>query len=148
MGAVERRPLRLSQGVRQYENLKQGIGQEHDPETDMHRDIFYHTHKAWFYLEDVEPANAPLVVVPRSHRMTVFDLGDIYRDSIGSNKGSYRVPFEQKTRYDLQAKEIIVPANTLVIANTHGFHCRRRGLPGKQRHALHWSVRSNPFFSR
>jgi hypothetical protein len=148
MSAAERRSLGQADGTRHYENLVQGPGDEHDPETDLHSDIFFHTHKAWFYLEDVGLENGPLVVVPRSQRMTLLHLRDTYRESIGNNKGSRRVSAEQLRRYGLAEKEVIVPANTLVIANVHGFHCRRRGVPGNQRHALHWTMRSHPFFKR
>jgi hypothetical protein len=99
MSAAERRPLGDADGTRHYENLVQGPGDEHDPETDLHSDIFFHTHKAWFYLEDVNPENGPLVVVPRSHRMTLRHLTDTYRESIGRNQGSRRVSEEQLSSY-------------------------------------------------
>jgi hypothetical protein len=148
MSAAERRSLDLADGTRHYEILVQGPGEQHDPETDIHSDIFFNTHKAWFYLEDIRPENGPLVVVPRSHRMTLLHILDTYRESITKNSGSRRLSKSQLNRYGLLEKEVIVSANTLVIANTHGFHCRRRGTPGSQRQALHWSVRSHPFLKR
>jgi hypothetical protein len=80
--------------------------------------------------------------------MTLRHLGDTYRESIGSNKGSRRISASQLERYGLTEHEVVVPANTLVIANVHGFHCRRRGVAGNERHALHWTMRSHPFFKR
>jgi hypothetical protein len=148
MSAAERRNLGENDGTRHYENLVQGSSDEHDPETDLHSDIFFHTHKAWFYLDAVKPENAPLVVVPRSQQMTLQHLRDTYRESIGTNKGSRRISASQLERYGLAEQEVIVPANTLVLANVHGFHCRRRGVPGNQRHALHWTMRSHPFLNR
>ena len=44
----------LDQLLGKIEHLHQGIGPEHDAETDLHSDIFFHTHKAWLYLSDVE----------------------------------------------------------------------------------------------
>jgi hypothetical protein len=50
MSAAERRKLSESDGTRHYENLVQGPSEEHDPETDLHSDIFFHTHKAsWLF---------------------------------------------------------------------------------------------------
>lgn len=148
MSAAERRILGRADGTRHYEILVQGPGEQNDPESDLHSDIFFHTHKAWFYLNDVGLENGPLVVVPHSQKMTLLHLRDIYLESIGSNKGSRRLSKSQLERYGLLEKVVIVPANTLVIANTHGFHCRRRGTPGSQRHALHWTTRSHPFLKR
>ncbi|MDX1964648.1 MAG: phytanoyl-CoA dioxygenase family protein [Pirellulales bacterium] len=146
MQCAEKRKLDYTIGNHAYEHLVQGpLGEEKDPETDMHSDIFFHTHKAWLYLEDVAEEHGPLVAVKRSHLLTPKSLAYLYQESTSNNKGSRRITPEELTALGLTETVLTVPKNTLVIANVHGYHCRRRGQPGKERFALHWSLRANPF---
>ncbi len=146
MQAGERRPLGLSTGHRAFEHLVQGPESElTDPETHLHSDIFFHTHKAWLYLEDVGLEHGPLVAVKRSHLLSASQLGYVYAESCGTNQGSRRITLEEMRRLGFEETVLAVPKNTLVIANTCGYHRRLRGQPGKERFAIHWSLRANPF---
>jgi hypothetical protein len=146
MQCAEKRKLDHTIGTHAYEHLTQGpICDIKDPETDMHSDIFFHTHKAWLYLSDVSDENGPLVAVKRSHLLTTKQLAFLYQESIGTNKGSRRITPDELKELGLEETVVRVPKNTLVLANVHGYHCRRRGEPGKERFALHWTLRANPF---
>jgi len=142
----EKRALTQQSGSRALENLVQGPkGEIEDPESDLHSDIFFNTHKAWLYLEDVQMENGPLVAVKGSHRLSMGQLGYLYQESTSNNKGSRRITPEELTKLGMNETIMTVPKNTLVIANTCGYHRRIRGEPGKERFALHWTMRANPF---
>lgn len=144
--AVEKRPLAGKFGVRLLERLTQQPGaEEKDPETDLHSDIFYSVHKAWLYLSDVELADGPLVYVKRSHRLSPTQIIYVYKESCGPNAGSRRITAEEVRRLGFQETIVTCPQNTLVIANTFGYHRRLMGQPGRQRLALNLSLRAKPF---
>lgn len=104
-----------------------------DPQVDLHSDAFQPSLKAWFFLTDVADDERPLAYVPGSHRSTgarqrweyerslaVLDGGDRL-----SQRGSLRIDPEELARLGLpQPRRFPVPANTLVVADTYGFHCR------------------------
>ncbi len=145
MSGVEKRQLDATSGSRALEYLIQGPAGGHDPESDLHSDIFFNTHKAWLYLRDVDTEIGPLVFVKGSHRLSLGQLGYLYQESVSRAKGSRRITPDELERLGLEETVLVCKANTLVIANTCGYHRRLRGEPGRERLALHWSVRLNPF---
>ena len=117
-----------------------------DPETNLHSDIFYHTHKAWLYLTDVTPRDAPLVFVRGSHKLSWPQTREIYRHSIDPKTPSRRITDAELRICGLREERFICERNTLVVANVCGYHRRSQGEPGGERVALHCSVRTQPFF--
>jgi hypothetical protein len=147
-GAEKRRiaPARFHCAV---EEVTHGPLEVEDPENSLHSDTFHNTHKCWLYLNDVTNAEGPLAFVPRSHRvdraLLKFNYDYYSRIHLSGNPSSRRIaPAELQDR-GLQEIPMSVPSNTLVIANTFGYHRRLRGKPGATRTALHVSVRSQPF---
>ncbi len=130
---------------RAFERLTQGSSGEKDPETELHSDIFYNTHKAWLYLDDVQMEDGPLVYVKRSNRLSLTQLYYVYKESCMENNGSRRIIPSELERLGLKETVFTCPKNTLVIANTFGYHRRLRGQPGRRRPAIHVSLRTNPF---
>ena len=128
------------------ERVTQLAADLHDLESDLHTDTFFNTHKAWLYLQDVQLHHGPFVFVPRSHRLTNDRLHRIYDESVTTNRGSRRITADELAAQGGSERIFTCPANTLVAANTCGFHRRRRGMEGQTRIAVHFSVRSNPFF--
>ena len=118
---------------------------EDDPETRLHSDIFFNTHKAWLYLTDVDIKDGPHVYVKRSHRLSLIQLCYIYAESCGRNMGSRRISPDELERMGLKETIITCPKNTLVIANTCGYHRRLTGQLGGTREAIHIHLRANPF---
>ena len=143
--AAERRRLAPGQGLRVLERVVHGDLAVPDPETDLHVDTFFNTHKLWLYLNDVKLGSGPLAYVPRSHRLSLERLRREYVDSRHPTASSRRVDREELERRGLTRQVITSAANTLVIVNTCGYHARTRGTPGATREALHMSFRFNPF---
>jgi len=104
-----------------------------DPQLDLHADTFHPSLKAWFFLTDVRDDDRPLTYVPGSHRLTPQRLEWEREKSLSvmssgdrlSQRGSFRVsPAELPDLGLPQATRFCVPANTLVVADTCGFHAR------------------------
>ena len=110
--------------------------------------------KSWYFLDDVDERNGPFTYVPGSHKLSLARLRWEYRKSIDissngdrySGNGSFRLGDEDARQMGLSApKGFKVTANTLVVANTHGFHCRGQASERSTRTEL-WTIsRSNPF---
>jgi hypothetical protein len=146
--AAERRSLRPLSGSPLIEDITYGEDGRQDSQTRLHADAIFNTHKVWLYLDDVEPSNAPLVYVPGSQRFDRTRLGHEYRGSITEalcTNPSRRISAEEVSRRGLEPKVFACARNTLIIANTCGYHARSIGEPGATRRALHMSFRSNPF---
>ncbi len=69
-----------------------------------------------------------------------------YAISPDNKEGSLRITEADLNKLNLSAKKILVPANSLVIANVGGFH--RRSILHKNvvRHAVHSSIRPKNIF--
>jgi hypothetical protein len=104
-----------------------------DPQTSLHADTFHPTVKAWLFLTDVAADAGPFTYVPGSHRLTPQRLAWerrmslVARDSADTEirQGSFRVdPAELHAMGLPEPLVFAVPANTLVVADTFGFHAR------------------------
>ncbi|MEC7525940.1 MAG: phytanoyl-CoA dioxygenase family protein [Myxococcota bacterium] len=125
-----------------------------DPQKHLHSDTFHPTVKAWLFLEDVPPGGGPLRYVPGSHRATLARLrwerarsldAVSSRDSY-SARGSLRLTEDDHAQLGYPpAVDFTVPANTLVIADTHGFHARGHAEAPSSRLELWAYVRPSPF---
>jgi hypothetical protein len=108
-----------------------------DPQLTLHADTFHPTVKAWLFLTDVTEDDGPFTYVPGSHRLTAQRLAWERRTSIGINelgttdherltrRGSFRVDAATLDALGLPPpRACAVAANTLVVADTFGFHAR------------------------
>jgi hypothetical protein len=125
-----------------------------DPQTDLHSDTFHPSVKAWLFLTGVAEDEGPFVYVPGSHRLTPERLAWERATSIRaaeardkySARGSFRVAREDLRRMGLpEPKAFAVPANTLVIADTVGFHARGLSARASKRVEIWAYGRRNPF---
>lgn len=125
-----------------------------DPQTRLHADAFHPSVKAWFFLTDVAEEDGPFIYVPGSHRPTRRRLSWERRASMTaacsadfqSSRGSLRITPEAVRRLGFgEPKAFAVPQNTLVVADTVGFHAR--GLSARPSVRLEiWAYgRRNPF---
>ncbi|MFZ1790751.1 MAG: phytanoyl-CoA dioxygenase family protein [Saprospiraceae bacterium] len=118
-----------------------------DPETQLHSDTFFNTHKAWLYLDDVGIENGPFVFVPKTHN--IYIEGRLKREKEYSEninlKGSRRVSNDELLSLGLHEEVFNCKKNTLLMANTLGYHRRLRGVSGNDRLTIAFSARSNPF---
>jgi hypothetical protein len=125
-----------------------------DPQLQLHSDTFHPSLKAWLFLTDVDDDGRPLTYVAGSHRLSneriewerrksaeVMTTGDRL-----SQRGSLRIrPDELKALGLAQPTRFCVPANTLVIADTCGFHARAGSHRPTIRVELWAYCRRNPF---
>jgi hypothetical protein len=147
--AAEQRPFRSLVQSGEWETILHGESSGPcDPESDLHSDTFFNTHKAWLYVDDVGVANGPLAYLKGSHQLTCSRLAFVYRDSCGRRNTpnpSRRVSAEELRQLGRDETVVTCAANTLVIVNACGYHRRMSGAPGAMRRALHLSARANPF---
>lgn len=115
------------------QSIVTGLDGPPDPQVELHSDAFHPSLKAWLFLTDVAEDAAPLVYVPGSHRLTPERLQWECRKSETvlaegdrlSQRGSLRVSREELAALGLpEPVSFAVPANTLVVADTYGFHAR------------------------
>ena len=150
LSIIERREVDLinDKSIVQFQLLMQGPKDGLiDPETELHSDTFFNTNKAWLYLDDVGYENAPFQYVPKSHN--IFKPGRLFRERKHSLSkgisGSRRVSRNELNQLDSDVKVFTCSANTLLIANTLGYHGRLKGEDGEERLTLAISLRNNPF---
>jgi hypothetical protein len=125
-----------------------------DPQTELHSDTFFPTAKAWLFLHDVGEEDGPFAYVPGSHRLTEGRKAWERRVSIAAasdHRSNHRGGSLRAGQAELdemgfgQPVRMAVPANTLIVADTHGFHGRSPSDRRTTRVELHGHFRSNPF---
>jgi len=125
-----------------------------DTERVMHCDSFHPTGKAWLFLTDVGTDTAPFVYMPGSHRLTAARLVWQHRKALEAQRASDRPTREGSFRVtaaelkELGATEphvFAVPANTLVVADTFGFHARGASAKPSVRFEIFFDCRRTPF---
>ncbi len=149
VGSFRRRPNVFVQTV------FSGIGDAaRDEQTFFHCDTFHPTVKSWLYLEDVTESSLPFVYVPASHRPTRRRLAWERRASITAGRstdlrsaqGSLRISEQEIRRLGYgPPRALPVPSNTLIVADTSGFHARGTSRLETRRVAIYALSRSNPF---
>lgn len=139
--------------VQLYLTVQGQEAQAHDPQKDLHRDTFHRSVKFWLFLDEVTLEDGPFVYVPRSHRLSAARLRWEHAEARRSSHpdarekgGAFRISGDGLAALGYgAAKAYPVPANTLVIADTRGFHARGPAVPGAQRLALYANLRFYPF---
>ncbi|MEO1292236.1 MAG: phytanoyl-CoA dioxygenase family protein [Pseudomonadota bacterium] len=127
---------------------------ESDPQTSLHFDTFHSIAKSWLFLHDVGEEDGPFAYVPGSHRMTPERCAweQAQAEAITAHpdrmhrRGSFRVGPADLEAMGLPAPRLMaVPANTLVVADTHGAHGRSPITTPTVRVELYASLRRSPF---
>src|SRR6059058_4836092 len=113
--------------------LRHAVDGPPDPQTALHADTFHPTVKAWLFLTDVAADAGPFTYVPGSHRLTERRVAWERRMSLAAQhspdgetrQGSFRADPDDLEAMGLpEPRTFAVPANTLVVADTFGFHAR------------------------
>lgn len=127
---------------------------EADPQETLHADSFHASLKAWLFLNPVAADEGPFTYVRGSHRFTPERLDWEHRRSLAdpraidrlSARGSPRVSPDDLAAMKLAAPEgLAVPGNTLVVADTVGFHARGASVRAGERVEIWSYARRNPF---
>jgi hypothetical protein len=103
-----------------------------DPQVHLHSDTFHPSMKAWLFLTDVADDGRPLTYVAGSHRMTperaAWEQNKVLNIDVAdrlSQRGSLRIETHELALIGLpEPTRFVVPANTLVVVDTSGFHAR------------------------
>ena len=125
-----------------------------DPQTRLHADAFHPSVKAWFFLDrcrrrgrplhlcaGVAPADPPAPRWERNASITAARSADFQ-----SSRGSLRITPETVRRLGFgEPKAFAVPQNTLVVADTVGFHARGLSARPSVRVEIWAYGRRNPF---
>lgn len=142
------------------ENIRQHYLKDNrpDPQKDLHSDTFHPSVKAWLFLDDVDQRNGPFTFSVGSQKLTFKRIAWEYHESIkasinkhhASNErywdGSFRISAHDLESLNYQKPSALsVRANTLVIANTYGFHCRGNATSNQPRLSIWMQMRDNPF---
>ena len=125
-----------------------------DPQTNLHSDTFHSSAKAWLFLEDVTEDEGTFVYVPGSHQLNPARLNweqqksesiTVKTDAM-TRRGSFRISEKEVLELGYaKPQAFAVKANTLVIADTYGFHARAKSLKPSVRIELWAYARRNPF---
>ena len=125
-----------------------------DPQTMIHSDTFQPTAKCWFFMHDIAEDEGPYTYVPGSHKMTPGRLEWEYKKSLTARddpvvyhaRGSFRATLEDLDEMGFpHPVPVTVPANSFVVADTHGFHARSISDKPTVRFGIYGSLRGNPF---
>lgn len=121
-----------------------------DPQKQLHVDTFHPTMKSWLFLRDVTADTGPFMYVKGSHKLTWKRLKWEYKKSLENSTskigGAFRAsPSDLGTYFKQQPTKVLVPANTLVIVNTFGLHCRGDASGPQSRFEIWFHSRTNPF---
>ncbi len=125
-----------------------------DPQTLLHADTFHPTVKAWLFLTDVAEYAGPFTYVPGSHRLTAERLAWEQRMSLiargsanaDTRQGSFRIDPAELAPLGLPPpRAFAVPSNTLVVADTFGFHARGPSAGASLRVEIWAYGRRSPF---
>lgn len=134
--------------------LRHGPKGAPDLQKDLHRDTFHFTIKCWYFVQAVKPTDGPFMYVKGSNRSTLKRLAwEHHRARHASERktddGSFRITEAELDELDLPAPTMFdVAENTLVIADTHGFHRRGDANPGAERFAIYGGMRRSPYLPR
>jgi Phytanoyl-CoA dioxygenase (PhyH) len=110
--------------------------------------------KAWFFLTDVKEEDGPFIYVPGSHRPTerrltwerTASIEAAQSSDFQSSRGSLRITLEVLRHLGFsEPKVFAVPQNTLVVADTIGFHARGLSARSSVRVEIWAYGRRNPF---
>lgn len=142
-------PLHYIQTIVSHTNAK-GV----DPQETLHADTFHSSLKSWLFLNAVALDEGPFTYVRGSHLFTPERLEWEYQRSLAdpqsidklSARGSPRAtPKDLETMKLPQPEGLALPANTLVVADTVGFHARGVSAKPGQRVEIWSYARRNPF---
>ena len=129
-------------------------GDDPDPQETVHADSFHSSMKAWLFLRPVAEEDGTFTYVRGSHRFTPERMAWEYERSLAdprsidrlSARGSPRVDTATLKRMKLgEAEKLPVAENTLVVADTGGFHARGSATRPGERVEIWSYARRNPF---
>lgn len=119
-----------------------------DPQRQWHCDTFHDTFELWYFFEAVTVHDGPLLYAPRSQRSSRarrrWERHQILAN--GARSSAFRAGADDVASLSSEAPQaVLAPANSLVLANTRGFHCRSLAPAGTVRQGLYANLRPHAF---
>lgn len=148
-GASSAAPMLYLQSI-----LTRAVEGAPDPQTVMHADTFHPTVKAWLYLNEAANDAVPFVYIPGSHKLTprrlawerAMSLSAAVSPDPDTRQGSFRLAASDAALMGLPEPRVLnAPPNTLIVADTFGFHARGRSALASIRVEIWAFGRRNPF---
>jgi len=127
-----------------------------DPQTEWHSDTFHSAAKAWLFLHAVGAEDGPFSYWSGSHKTTAqrlqWELAASETAASHPNRlharGSFRASEEDLVAMGYGDPMVAtVPGNTLIIADTSGFHRRMPSPRTTVRVEVYFSLRRNPYWA-
>ena len=160
------RLISVGEGIKVVDELKKfdlekTIFGDPDKDTDgnvpFHADIHFHSHKVLYYMSDVTEEGGPFIYCKNSHLNNLdrlwfeFKRGQLKDAHIEGWRIQQHLNIKFFNDYFSKLKnqeyKVACPANTLVIANVHGFHKRGESISGVERSLIRIPYRYNPLGS-
>ncbi len=124
-----------------------------DDQKSLHRDTFFSSMKFWYFLHPVSMSQGPFAYVTESHKLgsrraewESKQAKNAVQAIRGQRESSFRIDSEGLAKLGLAEPTLhTVPANTLIIADTFGFHKRGQAEIGARRLALYGNLRPHPY---
>jgi hypothetical protein len=118
-----------------------------DPQTELHEDIFCHDWRAWFTVNAWTEENAAFKYAHCTHHLSPSRVALEYWNSVSNTRdgGSWRVGPRAKRWLRIDPRSTCCPPNSLVIANTGGYHARGDFQQGHIRESIQMIFRFNPW---
>ena len=157
------RLISVGEGIKVVDELKKfdlekTIFGDPDKDTDgnvpFHADIHFHSHKVLYYMSDVTEEGGPFIYCKNSHLNNLdrlwfeFKRGQLKDAHIEGWRIQQHLDKKFFNNYFSKLKnqeyKVACPANTLVIANVHGFHKRGESISGVERSLIRIPYRYNP----
>ncbi len=132
----------------------------------MHMDTFFSTLKFWYFPNEVKENESPFGYAPGSNVLSQKRIKWIHEQSVkitrrdpvqyqiiekertrSHTEGSLRVMKDELEEMEFEEKKFPCPANTLMLADTFGFHRRTESTNDSTRNSIHGSIRTNFPFS-
>lgn len=120
-----------------------------DPQRQWHCDTFHDTFKLWYFFEPVTVHDGPLLFAPGTHRIggarRRWERHQVLAN--GARSSAFRVGADDLASLSKgePPQAVLAPANSLVLANTRGFHCRGLAPAGTVRQGLYANLRPHAF---
>jgi len=122
-----------------------------DLQRQIHCDTFHETYKLWYFFDAVTLTDGPLCYVPGSHRPNAAHRAWERRRILDGSARSAAMRIDVETLAALgypPPQPIVTPPNTLLLANTRGFHCRSVAPAGTVRPCIYANLRPHAFSLR
>ena len=128
--------------------------QRQDPNNLFHADVHFHSHKVFYYMNDITENHGPFTYLKGTHQNNLYRLLYEFKRARLDNATEFGWRLENNLQNKFFKRYLnnllknkykaIGRANTLIIGNVHGFHKVGDALEGNERELIRITFRHNP----